>query len=256
MSNNLQLSRPWATNVGALLLILMSCAPNVGCGRSDARSGDRPQIPVQPTAPVVQESLDDIRAHMAKLVLVEENRHRIASQQEFDAWRLKALLKLDEIRQREGVTGFKQTSVEKTGSQNGVVDPASHQIAWRAFTCWNPACLGKGKGGGPVVFAKQWENAEIGADGKLAWRTLKEDEQTSAITCPTCGLPDFVQYYDVPEVEIRRQKLAQELVKSREIRAAAEAAGQLVPAGVRTPTEIMKEQTELPKLFLVPEASK
>jgi hypothetical protein len=190
---------------------------------------------------------------MAGLIHVENNKHHISSPEEFDAWRLKALIKLDEIRRSEGVAGFSQTSVARTGNQQGVVDVTSQRIAWRASTCWNPTCIGKGKGGGPLVFVKQFENASIGADGKLLWRTLNEEELPTPIACPACGLLEFVRPYDEPEVEIRRNKLSEELSESRRIRAEAEAAGRLVPAGVRTPTEIMKEVTQLPKLFLIPD---
>ncbi|MCE9551768.1 MAG: hypothetical protein K8T91_00090 [Planctomycetes bacterium] len=236
--------------IGLILLAAVYFLVCPGCWRSETST---PNPPISRDTPVVEESLDDIRSQIARVVHVENNKHHITSPEEFDAWRLKALIKLDQIRRLEGVEGFQQTPVEKTGSQQGVVDATSKKIAWRASTCWNPTCLGKGKGGGPLVFVKQFENASIGPDGNVKWRTLKDDELPSALACPVCGLVEFVRPYDEPEVEIRRKKLTEELSESRRIRAEAEAAGQLVPAGVRTPTEIMKESTQLPKLFLVPD---
>jgi hypothetical protein len=208
----------------------------------------------QPSIPAVPESLDDIRAQMRRLIKVEDGKHLVTAREEFDKWRLKALIKLDAIRRREGIAGFEQEPVQKTPSQQAVVDPTTNQIAWRAFTCWNPECLGKGKGGGPVAFAMKWEHASIGPGGKVVWRTLSEKELPPAITCPVCGLADFIQYYDEPEAELRREQLTAELARSRQIRAEAETAGRLVPAGVRTPTEIMRELNELPKLFLLPQS--
>jgi hypothetical protein len=236
-----------------LALASLGCLLLFGCSRGDVDTPQRHVPEENSNLPVVAESLEDIRAQMAGLIRVENERYVIASPEEFESWRLKALIKLDEVRRREGVDGFTQAPVEKTGSQHGVVDAESRKIAWRASTCWNPTCLGKGKGGGPLVFVRSWENAWIDTDGRLKWKTITEPESTPPTACPVCGRLEFVQPYDLPDVEIRRRQLGDELSNARRIRAEREAAGQLVPAGVRTPTEIMKETAQLPKLFLVPE---
>ena len=233
-----------------LMLFSTSCLLFAGCGRNDTVADAPPTSVGQSDVPLVTESLEEIRAQMSALVQVQGERHVISSPEEFDAWRMKALITLDEIRRRDGVEGFRQQPVEKTGNQQAVPDSATGKIAWRASTCWNPQCLGKGKGGGPLLFTRTYDNAWVDTDGKLKWKTIADDQVIPATVCPLCGLVEFVRPYDLPEVELRRQELTDELVNSRRIRAEREAAGQLVPAGVRTPTEIMRELNELPKLFL------
>jgi hypothetical protein len=195
---------------------------------------------------------------MKQLVLHDQQNDRFIispdRQQEFDDWKLKALIKLDDVRRREGVAGFAQKPVDKTSSQSGAFDPASNQIAWRAFTCWNPSCLGSGKAGGPLMFVVERENAVI-ENGKLKYRTLTDKEQSAAAVCPKCSRLEFVQPYDEPAVEMRRKELTEELSNAREVRAKCEAEGKLVPATVRPPTEIMKESDQLPKLFLLKEGN-
>jgi len=240
-------------------ILLGIAAALSGCGKSDATATSTPiGHDSLSSVPVVAESLDEIRDRMQQLVLHDQEKDRFIispeRQNEFDQWKLKALIKLDEVRRREGVAGFEQKPVDKTSSQSGAVDPASNRIAWRAFTCWNPACLGAGKGGGPLMFVVERDNAEI-QDGKLKYRTLRDDEKSAPAVCPKCGRMDLVCPYDEPAVELRRRELQTELTNARDVRARCEAEGKLVPATVRPPTEIMKESDQLPKLFLLKEGN-
>lgn len=233
--------------VGGAMLLAISCSLlHSGCwsrgpGEVDVSAdSQRSTIPI----PVVLENPDEIRVEMQK--------HDPGSQQFEDA-RLKLLIKLDEIRQREGVEGFQQSPIEQTRSQMAFVDPQTQQISWRAMTCYNPLCPGRGKGDGPLLFVKRWDNASIGPDGNVVWRLLDSGAEQPPISCPACGDSSFVQPYDQPEVELRRRQLTQELADVRRKRAETRQAGLPMPVDLRPPRDIMIELDELPKLFLVPQ---
>jgi len=196
--------------------------------------------------PDVDESLEDIRSHLTKWE---------RGTPQYEAWRIKALIKLDPIRQQEGVEGLSQVVVDQEASDIAVVHGDPGRIAWRALTCWNPACLGKGKAGGPVLFVHPLKHASLGTDGKLRWRTLDEKELSamSPVVCPVCAMPGHVRPYDTPQVELRRQQLTEEMEAARKVRAQAAEDKKLVPAGGRTPSEIMRDLSQLPKLYLVPD---
>jgi hypothetical protein len=195
----------------------------------------------------VDQSLDEIKTQLSQFE---------PGTPDHEEWRLKALIKLEEIRQHEGAEGLKEVLVAKPQSATATVDASSKAIAWRALTCWNPDCLGKGKGGGPVLFVQPLKHVQVGTDGKLHWRTLEEKELTATppAICPVCNQSRQVRTYDLLQVELKRKKLTDELEAVRHLRAKAAADKKLVPAGSRTPSEIMRDLAGLPKLFFIPEA--
>jgi hypothetical protein len=248
----INLSSRYPSAVDALPLLAFVCfLVHSGCG-----GGGKTPKSVSPE----QEKLDEIRAEVSVLrdemsaVLGDftpESDHSWLPQ--FEKLRSEVLPKLEELRKREGVEGFREVPVERTSSKMASVDLRSGKIVWRAMTCWNPDCIGQGKGGGPLLFVRKWDGAQIGPDGKIHWRILSGEALPEPTTCPRCGGRDFVRPYDSPEVEQRRQQLEEELKSARQARDEAEDAGLRAPAELRTPTEIMQELDELPKEFLLPQ---
>lgn len=205
-----------------------------------------PIVEAIPGPPVVTQSPDEIRTEMAPLEPFSP---------EFEDARLKLLVVLDKIRLEKGVDGFQTVPpTAGSGSQSAFVDPVTRKIAWRALTCFNPKCTGRGKGGGPLLFVQPLKNVDVGPDGEL--RILQggssAPDGVSPLPCPSCGRWEFVRAYDSPETENRRRQLMKELEGVRKAQRAARKNGTPLPERLRSGADIMKELAELPKVVLVP----
>ena len=66
-------------------------------------------------------------------------------------------------------------------------------------------------------------------------------------------MSDFIRTYDPPESELRSRQLAQEMQSLYQVLHEAEKKGQVAQFPGRTPTEVITNKSELPKLFLVPD---
>lgn len=135
------------------------------------------------------------------------------------------------------------------------VDPRSGAIAWLALTCMNPTCQGKGFGGEPYLFADVTSGATVGADGEVAAPPPASVEYEVPLhACPVCGASgEAIAPYDPPDIRVRLMELQTELENARALRSAAEQAGRPSAAPLRPPTEIMKDISNLPRVYLVPE---
>jgi hypothetical protein len=177
---------------------------------------------------------------------------------EFEDARLKLLIKFDEIMAREGIEGFQKASGPPSGGQMAVLDPATGQIAWRALACFNPDCSARGKGGGPYLFAYPVKSIKIGPDGKLMLDKTVNDQPSDPLgaQCPVCGSHDFCRPYEPAETVLRRRGLMKELASIRKVKKTAPNAQADGTHQPRTASDVMKELTELDKLFIVPLADK
>lgn len=173
--------------------------------------------------------------------------------QPFEQERLKLLVVWERIRLREGVEGFSPPPLQPSKDQTAYADPQTGQIAWRALTCFNPKCPGTGKGGGPLLFVRPYKNTFLGPDGKLVMGPGDDSDLEKPCVCPACGLTDFIRTYDPPESELRSRQLAQEMQSIYQVLHEAEKSGQVAQFPGRTPTEVITNKSELPKLFLVPD---
>lgn len=240
-----------------VLLTLSSLPLAAGCSRTENKIQEK-QPPLAAALPVVRETPDEIRAEMM---------HHERLSEEFKRLQLELKVSNHKILEREGVEGYRQVPVQKTGEISAYVDPQSGKIAWRAWTCNNPECKGRGKGGGPLLFVKKWDNARIGEQGAVVYDLVQEDSHTETLTekdekerrpkppivCPSCGRVEFLAPYDSPQAELRLRQLNDELREVRAARDRARASDQPYDSNLRTPTEIRQELQELPKLFLVPD---
>jgi hypothetical protein len=82
-----------------------------------------------------------------------------------------------------------------------------------------------------------WTEAEI----KKAFRAV----------CPACRQSKWVEAYEPPEIAERRKMLKTELDATRVARREAKRNGTPLPAGLRTPTQIMQDLSALPKVYLL-----
>jgi hypothetical protein len=234
----------------ALLLLALGGLPVAGCSCTDTEIQEKlPSLATE--LPEVHETPDEIRTEM---ILHE----RLSA--EFKQLQLKLMVANHKIVEREGVEGHRQVPVPKTSEINAYVDPQSGNIAWRAWTCYNPECSGRGKGGGPLIFVKKWNNARIGEERKVVYDLIqltedeeKEQRSKPPIICPSCGRVVFLAPYDSPAAELRRRQLNDELREVRAARDRARASDEPYPPSLRTHSEIRQEIQELPKLFLVPD---
>lgn len=248
--SSLRCSIPFARRGLAGLIVLLSlvCLPFVGCKRASEEQSKAPPAAAGPQLPEVTETPEEIRAQMKAQGVSRGT-------PEYDEWKLKLMVANDKIFQREGVEGYRPVPVERTSKASAVIDPETGKIAWLAWTCYNPDCAGRGKGGGPLIFGKIWENARVDSTGEVVYDRVeirKEDANKPPIVCPSCGKVEFLSSYCSPQTELRRRQLDQELNDVRAARDQASAAGTPEPGNLRTPSEIQQEQQELPKLFLVP----
>ena len=213
-----------------------------GGEETSAKDGWLPDVPL----PEVAESQEDVQAQLREVERGSNQFHELM---------FKKRILEDLIRRQVGVEGHQQVEMAATNKGTACVDPQTGRIAFRALTCLNPDCPGRGKGGGPHLFVYETEEASIGPAGEVVWSTkpLPPEAEFPGIACPACGQVIFVRYYEPPEVILRRQALEKELREVREARQEARQANQPVPANLRTPNEIMVEMAELPKLFLIKE---
>jgi len=227
-------------------LWLFAISVVVGCG-ANPEPPPQTAAPPPPTIPTVTESPDALRAQMKVM-------DRLSP--EFDDLRFRLLIKLDEKRREHGVEGFHDSEIQHSTAQHAEVDPETRQLAWPALTCFNPHCLGRGRGDGPYLFCYPMPNYSLGPDGKLQDSGIGSVDFSRPAVCPACGQRDFVQVYELPETVARRKQLMEEVERVRRAHRAARKEGKPLPEGLRPPTEIMTEMAELPKLFLVPEPGK
>jgi len=132
-------------------------------------------------------------------------------------------------------------------ANNAWHDHETGKLAWRALTCRNPACPGRGSQGGPDIFVHAPAGAVLDAAGDVH---VPGVPQPAVPPCPKCGKHESVCEYELPEIAKRRAELEEELLVSRATRRRAAAP----PAGVRPPMEIIKDLTLLPRLYLIPDA--
>jgi len=235
---------------GMIVFLSLVCALFVGCKRASEEPSKAPPAAAGLPLPEVNETPDEIRAQMRALKV------NVRGTPEFDDWKLKLMVANDKIFQREGVEGYRTVPVENTSKTSATVDPETGKIAWRAWTCYNPDCAGRGKGGGPLIFGKIWENARVDSTGQVVYDRVEirnEDANKPPIVCPSCGKVEFLSSYCSPQIELRRRQLEQELRDVRAARDQARAAKKPKPDNLRSPAEILQEIAELPKLFLIPD---
>jgi len=239
-------------------LCLLACglivAAIAGCNHGSTGIGNEQLLIAGVEVPKVDEPPSQLREQMIGL----DPESTAFKEQQF-----KVLVAWDAIRRREGVDGFQQVvpagKVAEPAVDHACVDQATGKVAFRALVCWNPTCPGRGKGGGPALFVKEWDTAKAGADGKVAWipprfAGTQEELTKFFIKCPHCGQAHGVAYYDPPEVVLRRRQLEEELRTARVARRQARDSGGQAPQDQRTPSQVMREINALPKLYLVPES--
>ncbi len=180
---------------------------------------------------------------------------------EFEEHRFRLLQSVDEIRQREGVVGYRQLDSTATpsqsdqppprqqlGAQSAYVDPESGKVAWRALGCFNPACAGR-PNGSMVIVARPFSHIQVSPSGDLIIGTPNMAELEKPFPCPVCSSQQYWRSYDPPESVLRRQELEAELAAAY----AAYNSGGRRAVGGRPPNEILEDIANLPKLFLIPE---
>ena len=133
------------------------------------------------------------------------------------------------------------------------VDPASGKVAWPAYTCMNADCGAQGKGGRPFLFVRKLDDITVEEDGRIVLGHAAGLKLLTAPTCPACNSNKWTGAYEPPEIAQRRVLLEAELAASRAARAKAKRAGETPPTDFRTPMEIMRDLSALPKLYLVAE---
>lgn len=228
-----------------LLVAIGMLVSLAGCSRpATVERAPGPVVSPQVELPKVTESVEQIKAELKK--------HEPFSPP-FEAERLKLLVLWDEIRKREGVEGFQTPPLQPSKDQGGCIDPATGQIAWRAMTCYNPDCPGRGKGGGPLLFVRPNKTMSIGPEGKIVISGEQDIAEPDKCVCPACGSGGFVAAYDPPESFVRNRQLDDEMRTIARAYHEAEASGQPIGVAGRTPAEVMTEKAELPKLYLAPE---
>jgi len=227
------------------LVLLASCCMMqlTGCSRPEAKTAVATVVPTI-TMPHVTETPDQIKAEMKK--------HEAFSPK-FEEQRLKLLVLWEEIRKREGVEGFVTPPLTPSNDLAGCIDPATGQIAWRAMTCYNPECMGRGKGGGPLLFVRPNKAMVLGADGKIFITKDEDIAEPDKCLCPACGSGGFIAAYDPPESFIRNRQLDEEMRKIAAVYHEAERTGKPVELVGRTPHEVMTNKAELPKLYMSPQ---
>ena len=236
--------------LGLLGCVLIAAGAG-GCNRGNAHTRGEQSLVPGVDLPRVDESPSQLRQQMVGLN---------PESAPFKELQFKVLVAWDKIRRQVGVDGYREVLPPNTTAESACVDQATGKIAFRALVCWNPNCPGRGKGGGPPVFVKQWTSATVGENGKLVWTPparpadpLQENLTQYFIRCPYCDQSFGVAYYDPPEVVLRRRQLDEELRAARLLRRKARDSGEMPPSHQRPPSDIMKEMSEQPKLFLVPE---
>ena len=132
------------------------------------------------------------------------------------------------------------------------VDPRTGNVAWRAMVCDNPDCSGR-RDGKPHVFTQPVDDPPLTVDGRIdhgAWDRMAIAHFYS-LKCPACGDNKRIREYDPPPVAERRQLLLDQLAAARAARRKIRRSGQPLPTGIRSPSDIMRDLSALPKLFLV-----
>ena len=131
------------------------------------------------------------------------------------------------------------------------VDPRTGNVAWRAMVCDNPNCSGR-LDGKPHVFTHPVDDPPLTADGRInhgAWDRMSIAHFYS-LKCPACGDNKQLHEYDPPQVAERRQLLLDQLAAARAARRKIRHSGQPLPTGIRSPSDIMRDLSSLPKLFI------
>lgn len=115
-----------------------------------------------------------------------------------------------------------------------IVDPASKQLAFRAYTCNNPQCPGRGKESGSRPFLFIWHDPLwfVNSEGELEYEVVPDRSEQIVErgghiepTCPECltqrnpenedaatrqQYRDWVTYYVFPETAKRQKELDEE----------------------------------------------
>jgi len=109
------------------------------------------------------------------------------------------------------------------------VDPQDRRLCWSARTCTNPACPGQQQATPqrPYLYSVRVpqfmvsDQGEVTTDGSIfAW---------PSVACPQCGRIDTTQNWTPEDTRRRREELAAELDRSRQLRTQAERAAQATP---------------------------
>jgi hypothetical protein len=114
------------------------------------------------------------------------------------------------------------------------------QLAVPAMTCSNPRCTGEGPDGGPFLVYYRMPDIKFRSDGTM----YRIDIEPPAARCPACGQVSLLEY-KLPEAVTRRAELLDEL------KAARAARWQGKGNSDRTPSSIMQDLSELPRLYLL-----
>lgn len=238
----------------AWLMTALVCLLLAGCPRTrNSQEGqDTVAKPAETPAatfvlPAVSESPEQIRSQMATIAE--------PFSPQFEENRLKLTVVLDQIRKQQGVEGFqdRQSEPEFSNSPSAFVDTKSGRVGWRALTCWNPQCTGQGRGGGPLLFTREFSYVTAGPDGKLAIGNADMAEMMKPVYCPACRSDKYIRPYELPESMVKERELKVQLDRSYAAYASAAKQGRPMPTDVRSPEEIIKDLNSLPKLYLVSE---
>ena len=108
------------------------------------------------------------------------------------------------------------------------------QLAVPALTCSNPRCTGEGPDGGPFLVYYRSPDIKFRSDG---------DIEPPAARCPACGQVSLLPY-KLPEAVTRWAEILDELKAARAARWQGKGSD-------RTPSSIMRDLSELPRLYLL-----
>lgn len=236
--------------VGLALLAVMA-----GCRRPVRR----PDIPPKEvsgavsaravTLPTVTQSLSEVRAEMAGLAKFTPA---------FDGCVLKMAILQDARRKENGVEGYSELEpLTATCNAPAVAGrPGSRRVAWRALTCFNPACRAVGRGGGPFLFTIEYSWVTVDRDGAVRIGEPNIEELNRRHVCPACGSGEYICPYELPQTIVRERQLREQLKKANDAIAEAILKKKSTPTGIRMPKEIMAEIESLPRLYLVSQSGK
>ncbi|MCG8583771.1 MAG: hypothetical protein MI757_03570 [Pirellulales bacterium] len=153
-----------------------------------------------------------------------------------------------ETRERWFVTEY--TSMANSDRFRGplIVDPATGRLARRALVCDAADCPSRSSELSDRLFSYRYPGAYATGDGMVEWTGTPEDFPR---VCPWCRRAADVRPHFEGEVAIRRQELEHELQAAQVAWSKARREKQRRPTDYRSPTEIARELSELPAVYLV-----
>ena len=149
------------------------------------------------------------------------------------------------------VTEYSRTTASKGFAGPVMVDPETGQLARRALVCSNPQCAAAQSSEGAKLFAYRYKGARATSDGRVEWPEGEVKEFPHV--CPHCGRADHLELYLPADLNQRRTELKQELACAQAAWSAASAQRLNPPTDHRSPTEIAREISDLPGVYLVEE---